>query len=175
MKKNNIKNLIFAILFLLLTVGSFYVTLRQMNIYHNGFLDLTSLYKEKELKDQEIKALNSLISEIGNEIKIIESHFLTTEYIPIFLDELEKNAKTLEVEAEVVSVDNLGLDSKSFVINTKVSGSFENLYKFLLLLENYKYELEILDMKILEEPNTEKLNASNWSGYFKIKVISFVN
>lgn len=91
MKKNNIKNLIFAILFLLLTVGSFYVTLRQMNIYHNGFLDFTSLYKEKELKDQEIKALNSLISEIGNEIKIIESHFLTTEYIPIFLDEDRKS------------------------------------------------------------------------------------
>lgn len=179
MKKNNIKNLIFAVLFLLLTVGSFYMTLRQMNIYHKGFLDLTNLYKEKELKNQEIKALNNLISEIGDEIKIIDSHFLTIENIPNFLDELEKNAQTLRVKAEVVSVDNLGLDNKSFVINTKVSGSFDDLYNFLLLLENYKYELEILDMKIVEDPFTQKADGTpdipNWSGYFKIKVISFVN
>lgn len=178
MKKINIKNLIFAVIFLAITVSSFYFTFRQMNIYHSKFIDLTNLYKEKENKTNEIKALDKLISEIGKEIKLIDSHFLKTEDIAPFLDELELNAKELGIKGEVVSVDNITTTDKSLYLNIKAEGTFDNLYKFLKLLENYKYELEIVDFKIVKEnsSNLDNINGlPNWTSFIKIKIISLIN
>ena len=131
MKKVNIKNLIFAIIFLLITIAGFYLTLRQMNIYHGKFIELTNLYKEKENKTNEIKALDKLISEIGNEIKLINSHFLRAEDIAPFLDELELNAKELGIKGEVVSVDSITTADKSLYLNIRAEGTFDNLYKII--------------------------------------------
>lgn len=175
MKKMNLKNLIFAILFLLITLVSFYLTIRQMNIYNQEFLNLTNEFKEKETKSNQIKALNKVIGEIGEEINILDSHFLNTGDLAPFLDELELNAKDLGVKAEVVSVDNPTEQNKYLSLNLRVKGSFNDLNKFLLLLENYKYELEVFEVKITRDSSEALPGVSPlWSGEFRIKVISFL-
>jgi hypothetical protein len=149
-----------------------------MNTYHTKFLELTNLYKEKEIKTNETKALDKLISEIGNEIKVIDSHFLKTEDIAPFLDELESNAKELDIKGEVVSVDSLTTD-QGLYLNIKAEGTFDNLYKFLKLLENYKYELQIVDVKLVKGPSSLSedgaISIPDWSAYIKIKIISLIN
>ncbi len=80
---------------------------------------------------------------------------MRAEDIAPFLDELELNAKELGIKGEVVSVDSITTADKSLYLNIRAEGTFDNLYKFLKLLENYKYELEIVDFKILKEPSSD--------------------
>lgn len=176
MKKINLKNLIFAVIFLIITLVSFYFTIRQMNIYNQEFVNLTNEYKEKEIRSNQIKELNKVISEIGDEVKILDSHFLNTGDVAPFLDELELDAKNLGVKAEVVSVDNPNTQNKYLSINLRADGTFENLNKFLLLLENYKYQLEVFDVRMIRNsaPDTDLNSLPIWSGDFRIKVISFL-
>lgn len=176
MKKNNLKSLIFAVLFLLITLVSFYLTLRQMNIYNQEFLTLTNEYKEKEARSNQIKELNKVILEIGDKIEILDSHFLHSADLAPFLDELESSAKNLGVKAEVISVDNPTVKNQYLSLNLRTLGTFEDLNRFLLLLENHKYELEVFEVKIIRELSTDLTSNSIpiWSGYFRIKVISFL-
>lgn len=175
MKKINLKNLIFSIIFFLITVASFFLTLRQINIFHNEFLNLTNIYKEQQSKSNQTKALNKVLAEIGTEVDILNSHFLDIANLASFLDELELNAKKIGVSIEVVAVDNPTKENNSLLLNLKAEGNFEAINDFLLMLENYKYELEITDFTLNADSVNDIKSLPNWVATFKIKVISFVN
>ena len=97
-----------------------------------------------------------------------------------FLDTVEGLAPKAGVKAEVTSVDVLS-NSNGLVVGMKASGTFNGLYKFLILLENSPYELEFISMNMQSETvvtvsNTEDKNAlvPKWNTAFKIKLLSFL-
>lgn len=91
MKKNNLKSLIFGILFLLISIGTLFFLLRQIKNYKTSFMELSLELKNKEERSNEIKSLNKVITEIGEDISLLESHFLNNSEVSNFFDDLKKS------------------------------------------------------------------------------------
>ena len=64
------------------------------------------------------------------------------------------------------------------MVAMEAKGSFPDLYKFLTLLENSPYELELIEVKFSRETepasSDKTLSASAWNATFKIKLLSFI-
>jgi len=96
-----------------------------------------------------------------------------------FLDAIEKLAEKVAVKAEVSFVEVAG-DNLSLIVEMKASGSFENVYRFITLLENSPYNLEFVSANI---QNANALTASadknkkvpEWAATFQMKLLSFTN
>jgi hypothetical protein len=81
------------------------------------------------------------------------------------LDAIEQLALRVKAKSEITSVD-FSKDNNSLLLGIKASGSFVPIYKFLMLLENFPYELEFSSVDI-------KKTDTQWEAVFKIKILSF--
>lgn len=137
---------------------------------------LTKLHTEATRRN-EIKSLNNSIKIIDNEKTLLETHFAQSSNIVPFLDIIEELAKEVNAKAEVFSVE-IVKDNSALIVGVRVSGYFEEIYKFLTLLENSPYELEFVSIDMqkgaAQDPSIKISKASLWSGIFKIKLLSFV-
>lgn len=177
MKKVYIKNLIFSGLAVVIFCISFFFLYRQISLNNKSFTDSSVAFNLEEQRREEIQSLNKVLSQIQNETLLLDSHFLRSEDIAPFLDALEKSATLVGASAEVVSVDSQDPKNKGISIGVKTTGSFESIYKFLLLLENSKYELSVVSTKIIRESagsESESNNTPKWRADFTIKIISFL-
>ena len=125
----------------------------------------------------EIKSLERSIKAIDQEKILLESHFAQSSNIVPFLDTIEQLASRVKAKSEVVSVDILK-DVNQFLVVIKTSGSFESIYKFVKLLENSPYELEIASLDIQKSSaqtvSDKKVAIPQWEAVFKIKLLSFI-
>ncbi|MBI2630650.1 hypothetical protein HYW73_00330 [Candidatus Nomurabacteria bacterium] len=115
----------------------------------------------------EIRSLARSIKEIQAERTELETHFAESSNIVPFLDTLEKLAVLAGAKADVKSVD-IEEEKSELTVSIQTIGSFESTYKFIRLLENSPYELEIISFDI------KKSGAGEWAGLFKIRLLSFV-
>ncbi|HAS80950.1 MAG: hypothetical protein UR25_C0003G0112 [Candidatus Nomurabacteria bacterium GW2011_GWE1_32_28] len=171
--------LIFSIIFFL----SIFCLFIYLFILINKNKEYSQIMQEKwqveTTRRENIKLLISSINSIDSEKNSLETHFIKSSDIVPFLDTVEKLAKDVGVKSEIVSVD-IPKDNSSLVVETRVLGNFETIYKLILLLENSPYELEFVsvDIKNLNSVDTivDKNNKiSEWTATFKIKLLSFVN
>lgn len=177
MEKKYIKNLIFSGLVVVFFCISFFFLYRQINLNNKSFAEASIAFSTEEQRRGDIQSLNKVLSQIQNEIIFLDSHFLRSSDIAPFLDSLEKSAASVGDTAEVVSVDYQDIKNKGILIGIKVAGSFEDIYKFLLLLENSKYELSIVSAKFTRESTGSESEGSSlpkWRADFTIKIISFL-
>jgi len=177
MKKKYIKNLIFSGLVVVIFCISFFFLYRQVNLNNKSFAEASTAFQVEEQRREDIQSLNKVLSQIQNEIIFLDSHFLRNEDIAPFLDSLEKSATSVGANAEVVSVGAQDPKTKGVSIGVKATGSFESIYKFLLLLENSKYELSVTSTKIIRESSgggSEGSSLPEWRADFTIKIISFL-
>ena len=129
-------------------------------------------------KRNNIKSLEHLVQSVDREKNILDSHFAQSSDIVPFLNMFEKLAPQTKAKAEVMNVSE---DSKGLIVQVKALGSFESVYKFLLLLENSPYELEFvsMDMQKIATNDTSgtkstKTKVPEWSAVFDVKLLSFV-
>ncbi len=175
MKNNQLKKLIFSITFLIFSVGSFVFLYKTINSNQQKFTELNQELKNEEAKKQSIQELNKNISEILNQITELDTHFLKTDDVAIFLDDLEKTAKDIGLKLEVVGVEPPSETQNGLVMNLKALGSFESVNDFIVILENYKYEIDILDFDTQKESFvSENNNTENWNTNIKIKIVSIL-
>ncbi|MCX6747768.1 MAG: hypothetical protein NTW98_02375 [Candidatus Nomurabacteria bacterium] len=66
-------------------------------------------------------------------------------------------------------------DPASLLIGVHASVSFESVYKFMTLLENASYELEIQTFDLRKEGIALDALKTSWSVTMQIKVLSFSN
>ncbi len=145
--------------------------------------------KESQLKESEWRvetarrdetiALEHSIKVIQGERDQLETHFAQSSDVVPFLNTIEGLALPVGVKEEVTSVD-VQADKAGLLVGMKASGTFNNLYKFLTLLENSPYELEFMEVDITRETASSAVNKKNapapvWDAVFKIKLLSFVN
>ncbi|MEK7588962.1 MAG: hypothetical protein AAB438_04080 [Patescibacteria group bacterium] len=175
--KSQRQYLIGSFIFLLLTGGAFaflYIQIRNNNIASQ---EAEIEWNSESSKLNEIKSLNLSIQTIDTEKALFESHFLKSSDIVSFLDTIESAAKDVNVTAEIVSVDDV-TDTTSLTIGIRSSGTFEGLYKFLILLENLKYEIDIASMELNRASVGEVEGVIDikpeWKANFKIRLLSFV-
>lgn len=177
MEKIYIKNLILASLIFLLLCSIFLVLYLKINSNFNKITESVSLYQEKEQKKEEIKNLNKIASEIKDDMVLLDSHFVLSSEISFFFEEVEKMALSQGAKAQVLSVKAPDLKNENAFVEVNVVGNFLSLYKFLLLLENSKYELKIVSANFSKEYNQANLKPEelpSWTANFVIKIISFI-
>ncbi len=129
----------------------------------------------KNAKKEEIKAITKELQMIEKERSLLNTHFIQSSDVVPFLDTVEQLAQKVNTQAEITQVD-ISSDKTSLAISVNASGSFQNLYKFLTLLENSPYQIEFTSVN-LERNVTGAVskNAGEWSATFTIKLLSFLN
>jgi len=163
-----------------MSLGLFFLY-RGINMNHGAYEQLTNDYKAEEDRREEIQSLNKAISEIDTEIAILDSHFINEnqkdEQVALYLSSLEELATSVGARAEVTFVEVPNDKTKNFSIALHIGGSFNSVYKFLLLLENSKYELDVVSAKFFRESEGDISGigeSPKWRADFKLKVLSFL-
>lgn len=191
--QNNFKKipLILAAMFFIVFSLTFFFLYKEVNS-NNEKTEQSIVELENDVNQRsKIETLNHSIEMIRGDKVLVESHFAKSSDIVPFLDALEALAPRAEVKAEVASVDILK-DGTGLLVGIKASGSFENLYKFLMLLENFPYELEFIAIDMQKETlndvpsdmETESgsgvpkeninIQKSKWQAILSVKLLSFV-
>lgn len=156
----------------------FVFLLKQTNDNNQKAKDGASAWQEEVSRREEITSLNYSLDQNTNDITLLENHFANGSDVVPFLDTIENLAPLSGTKVKISSVD-AGAIKSGLVIGLKVSGSFENVYKFLTLLENSPYELNFLSVDIHTLPaasdtSLKNIKSSNWEGLFKIQLLSFI-
>lgn len=169
--------LLLSITFFAILVAAFMFSFQQINNENlEAQLKEGEWHNETERRE-EIKSLNRSIKIIETEREKLETHFARSSDIVPFLDTIEGLAPKVGVKAEVSSV-NILEDHSGLLVVMAAAGTFEGVYKFLILLENSPYELEFtgIDMQrqvgVFTGPKGKQVPI--WGATFKIKLLSFV-
>ena len=170
-KKSPILSLIILAFFCFIFVFLY----KEIDTNKNAYQKNETQWQQETERRNGIKLLNSSISKIEDEKNLLETHFAQSGDIVPFLDTLEATGKKVGVKAQVALV-NISKDGQNLVLEMKVDGSFEGIYKFILLLENSPYELEFTstDIRKNETVNAAGKVNSSWMADLKMNLLSFV-
>jgi hypothetical protein len=166
-------HLVFSIIFLFLSCVIFYFLYIQIEKNNLSTQEHTVSWQEESTRRAEIKSLDRGIKMIDTEKTELEKHFVYNSNLVPFLNTIEGLGTKSGARTETTSVD-LSTDSLSLLVGLKTTGNFESIYKFLLLLENSPYELEILSMNINRDSPDIASKSPSWTAVFRLKLLSFL-
>ncbi|HBA45692.1 hypothetical protein A2W67_01260 [Candidatus Nomurabacteria bacterium RIFCSPLOWO2_02_40_28] len=164
--------LFFSIIFLLFSCLAFFYFYGAIDNSNRETKLAESEWQSQVKKRDELKKLESSFSEVEKERTQLETHFAESSNIVPFLDTVEGLAPMVAAKAEVMSVEIMG-DSPFLMVGMNVSGSFEAIYRFLMLLENSPYELDFASMN-LERQAPSNASETKWTAFFNIRLLSFI-
>jgi len=132
-------------------------------------------WKTEYDKREEIKLLNNFIKSTLEDRTLLYTHFAQSSNVVPFLDMFEKLGLELNSKIEILSV-NIPSDNSGLDVEVKASGSFESIYKFIKLLENSPYEIEISSFNLskVSASDVNSKQPSGWSVNLKLKLLSFI-
>lgn len=173
--------LIISVIFVIVLSTGFFFLYKQINLNNEKALQSSIDFENETSRREEVKLLNNSIEGIKEDRASLTRHFAHSSDIVPFLDTIESLAPQVGAKAETVSVDILP-DNAGLMVRLNVSGSFKSVYKFLTLLENSPYELEVVALDIQREasgeidPTLEIVLPQDpkWQGVFAIKLLSFI-
>jgi len=138
--------------------------------------DTVSLQTETRRRD-DLASLDRALQKITTDRALLESHFIKSSDVVSFFNNVEKLAQAAGVSSQINSVDTK-TDNTGLMVELKVSGRFEAIYKFLTLLENSPYTLDFTYMDIHKLPSSavsgKNIANPGWEVVFKIQLLSFI-
>jgi hypothetical protein len=160
--------LLVSIVLLILSCAVFYFLYNKIEQNRASVENMSIEVQKEAQRVEELRLLDRGLRSVEQERVQVESHFAESANLVPFLDGVEELATKVGAEVETTSVD-VSANKSNLLVGVKTEGSFEALYKFLTLLENSPYELEIvfLDMS--------KQEAGAWVMQIRLKLISFIN
>ena len=167
------KSLILSVIFLIFSCFVFIFLYKDIN----SKKEMSQLAQEKwqteAISRENAKSLINSVKIIEPQKALLETHFVQSSNVVPFLDTIEKITKDVGATAEVVSVD-VAKDNPALIVEMNASGSFETIYKLIMLLENSPYNLEFISVNI-KDSDTSVGKSSQWTATFQIKLLSFIN
>jgi hypothetical protein len=167
------KSLILSIIFFIFFSFVFVFLYKDINNKKEAIQTAQEKWQTEAIRRENIKFLIDSVKSIKIERTSLDTHFVQSSDVVPFLDTIEELAKNVGANAEVISVD-VAKDNLSLVVQMSTSGSFETIYKLILLLENSPYDLEfiLVDIKNL---NSSIKKIPQWTATLQIKLLSFLN
>lgn len=167
-----------SIALLVFSSAIFFFLFRETNLNKEIIKENEKIWQQEVNRRDEIRSQNSSFKKIEKEKELLETHFAKSSNVVPFLDSIESLGKKVDVSAEVVLVD-VPKEGDNLLINMEVLGSFEKIYKYLLLLENSSYELEIISFDVEKNDSSgggavKKEGTSVWKAQIKMKLLSFI-
>ncbi len=175
-KKSHNKYLLISIIFFALACSLFF-------FLYEGVKNNQRVYKEAEMAWQreedrlaEIRLIDRSIKDVQVEKSEFESHFARKSDVVPFLDSLERLASSVGTTAEVSSVDTT-TDNMTLSLTMRASGSFDSIYRFLTLLENSYYVLEVNNFSMQRDTFVDVTGnqSAKWKSVINIKLLSYLD
>jgi len=123
------------------------------------------LVSDKKLENS--NSLKALMNEIVDEKQKIDSVFLDKESIINFIENLESIAGKTGASIKIGNINIDNQDKKGLSFQFNLTGNFNQLFHYLILLENLPYLINI------ERMDFKKLAPNEWGANFEILVNSF--
>lgn len=162
-----------ATLFLLGSLAVFWFLDTRVNANQMQANELSAQWESEEKRRAEVKLLDDALRSIASEKTQLEKHFAKSSNVVPFLNTLEDLAMTVSLKSEVTGVD-IASDKTFLSVSLRTAGTFAGTYRFITLLENAPYELEIVSMTLEKDGGEGEAGVtSGWTGTFKIKLLSF--
>lgn len=98
---------------------------------------------ELEEKRAEARRAEIFLESAQEKIAAVERYFVSESEIVSFIEELETTARGSSIELEVAAASVLSGQDTSPAFELNASGEFANLFRYLLLLENFPHLLSI--------------------------------
>lgn len=155
----------------LLLLGSFglFQVYQMASLKEKEILELREKLLVINEKKNNITAFKKFLEEIKEDKNRINGVFLIEDKIIKFIENLEKISKLAQTEIEIQSALLSEKEDLGPVFNFKLTGSFENLFRSLSLMENLPHQIEIKELRLVKE-REENL----WQAQFRIQVLSFI-
>ena len=161
--------LIFSLIFFAIALAAFLFLYNQVLGNRESAENSELSFREEAARREEVRSIERFAEEIQADKVKLDSHFAVSSNVVPYLDTLESLGKQVSAKPEVVTVD-VTKDKTSLILNMRAAGTFEAVYKFLLLLENSPYELEFTSVELRKTGE----GAGSWEGNFKIKLLAFI-
>jgi hypothetical protein len=146
---------------------------------HTSKLNLT--LEDKMVKKENLNDLLKKFTEIEKTNEVVNSYFVNSSRVDLFVEYLENLGTTHGVQIKVEGIEVVP-DSKNLSVNLSAKGSFNNVMKITALLENAPFDLGIKEVylnKMIEnqsvqdgENNTSSPNLWEANITFNILTIS---
>ncbi len=173
---SQIKYLFIAFIFFVLSCASFWVLLSKISENKKVSDEAEIAWQSESTRRYDLNSLERTLKDMNKEISMFETHFVRTNDVVSFLNQIEYLGSLVGVKVKIDSVDSLeeGI-GPVLTLGISTSGSFASTYKFLTLLENSQYELEVSEMN-LSRQGTNSTPGQNplWGSTFRIKLFTFV-
>lgn len=169
--------LFISILALVIACALFFFLYKKTNDDKKTADTMQTEWQTEANRREQISSLQRSVKSIEAERDLLNSHFAQSSDAVPFLDTIEQLASSVGATPEITSV-NILKDNSALTVDLKASGSFDSVYKFLLLLENSPYELE-LDSVDMQNTNAGALPdgktvSAKWQITLSLKLLSFV-
>lgn len=173
-KRHYIYTFLYFILLLGVLAGTYFFYKEILSIKEVAIKKQSDWQLEEDRRN-EIKNLERSIKDLAEERKELNSHFVSGEDPVAFLNSLEEMAISVGAIAEVSTVDK-SKENSDLIVNLKVSGGFDSLYKFVTLIENSHYVMEIKNLSMSTSiSDVKNLNSNKWDMNVQLKLITFSN
>lgn len=166
---NSKKYLIFVIIFWAMSICVLVVLYSQIATNKKIANKLEAQWQGEVITQGKIKTLERSINEINKERDSFESHFARSSDVVPFLDTVEDLATKVSAKANISTVD-ITDNPAGLVIGVNATGTFDAVYKFMMLLENSPYELEIAAFDLRRDLGD---STASWVVTLRVKVLSF--
>ncbi len=166
-------NLTFSVIFL--GIACFTFNFLNSKIQNDNTLAKQNnvLWQQEMLKKNQMQSIQNGLKNIQDERAIFDKYFVSNSDLVPFLDNMEDLGNKSGAKVETTSVD-LSNDNLSLVVGVKAVGSFSAVYKFLLLVENSPYELDVTSMDFQREAPESVVAVPTWNTTFRLKLVSFI-
>lgn len=127
-------------------------------------------------ENEQLANLTSVIRQIESDQAQLRSYFVEQNDIIIFLEELESLGDVTGAVVEVKTIEEIegdGTYGNQLDLNVTAQGSWEEVYHFLTLLENFPIKLVIdqSEMRTIEAVSTEENPEEIWLSVLNFRVL----
>lgn len=161
---------ILALGMLVVVLTAFVFLFKHIHTINTKAIEVQKQTRLSVAEKREARSLLDFSNENQVRIQELDKHFVKGTEVVAILQYVEDLAPRVGASAKVSAVD-VTKDGQSLFIDMNISGSFDSVYKFVNLLEQASYILDIINLDIQA---VQKESGNTWSGNIKVKVISFI-
>lgn len=155
MKKNNLLRFIPIVILLAIGVGfsfAWWYSFSLVDAKVNSIKETKSQIKDAETKLSQRRTLNNFVEELNIKKQKIDAVFLSKDTLINLIEELEGAGRSAGVTLKIASSETVG----NPVFSLSAEGDYAKVVRFLVLIENFPYRVDIQSFSMQEQGDAEK-------------------
>ncbi len=172
--------LILSIILTLASVGTLIFIFKIIENKNQHTSKVIITLAEKIEKKENIDTLQKKIREIDGTKQLIDSYFVDPSKIDSFIDYLEKIGAGVGTDVKVEGFDATSQAKNILSVRLSIKGSFNNVIRTIMLLENAPYQITITKtnlnienktVTVDDQGNTKEISGTRWKANISFSVL----